>query len=95
MAKVKNKRKQKIVHELDGVYILKIVMYLVVGSQWVRLVDPALTQQIPIPFGLLLGGFFAMHEHFKIDRKIEFAILLMASFMGFWSQNGIVIELLK
>lgn len=79
---------------MDGVYILKIVMYLVVGAQWVRLVNPELTQQIPLPVGLMVGGFFASHEHFQIDRKIEFAILMLACFVGFWSQTGLLIAIL-
>ncbi len=95
MSKSKSKRNQKDLRGLDGIYILKIVMYLVVGSQWVRFVDGGQTIQIPFPIGLILGGFFAMHEHFRIDRKIEFAILIIASFIGFWTQNGFIIQILK
>lgn len=94
----KNKRKKHIKkqpQELDGVYILKIVMYLVVGAQWIRFVDPALTKQIPIPLGLIIGGIFASHDHFQIDRKIEFAVLVIASFIGFWSQTGLLIGVLR
>lgn len=94
MAKIKTKRKAKTDQELDGVYILKIVLYLIVGAQWVRLTDPGLTTQIPLPVGLLVGGFFAMHDHFQIDRKIEFAILLIACFVGFWSQTGLLVAVL-
>lgn len=94
MAKVKTKRKPR-AQELDGVYILKIVLYLIIGAQWVRLVDPALTKQIPLPLGLVVGTMFAMHDHFQIDRKIEFAILLIACFVGFWSQTGLFITVLN
>ncbi len=80
--------------ELDGVYILKIVMYLIVGSQWIRLTDPAMTKQIPLPVGLIIGLAFAMHDHFQIDRKIEFAILIIAAFIGFWSQTGLLVSIL-
>lgn len=80
--------------ETDGVYILKIVLYLIVGSQWLWIVDAELTKQIPIPIGLIIGGLFAMHDHFQIDRKIEYALLLGAAFVGFWSQTGIVITAL-
>lgn len=95
MAKAKTKKSKRQPQELDGVYILKIVMYLIVGAQWVRLSDTALTTQIPLPIGLLVGSFFAQHEHFQIDRKIEFAILLIACFVGFWSQTGLVVSILK
>lgn len=93
MAKSKTKKKavRREAQELDGVYLLKIVLYMIIGSQWVFLTDPELTKQIPLPIGLLVGGFFAMHDHFQIDRKIEFAILLIACFIGFWSQVGIAV----
>ncbi len=67
MVKSKTKKKRFISkdQELDGVYILKIVMYLIVGSQWLRFTDTALTKQIPIPLGLIIGTIFAMHDHFR------------------------------
>jgi ethanolamine transporter EutH len=78
---------------MDSVFLLKIVMYLILGSQWVRFVDGNGTGQIPIPIGLLIGLLFAVHDHFQIDRKIEFAVLLIAMFVGFWSQIGIYITI--
>ena len=78
MAKTGSKaRKPK--QELDSVFFLKIVMYLVLGSAYVRLVNPSLTEQIPIPVGLLLGLVFVSHDHFRIDRKIEISVLLVAA----------------
>lgn len=90
-------KKQKKVHksESDGAYFLKIVLYLILGSQWVRLVDPELTTQIPLPVGFMLGILFASHDHFKIDRKIEYAVLTVGAFVGFWLQTGFYIQLLK
>jgi hypothetical protein len=88
------KRKKASKTEPDSTFFLKLVMYLIVGSQWVRLVDPQLTKQIPLPLGLLVGMFFATHDHFKIDRKIEYAVLLVAMFIGFWSQVGVYITVL-
>ncbi len=80
--------------ETDGGYILKIVLYLIIGSQWLWVVNSDASRQIPIPIGLLLGGFFAAHDHFQIDRKIEYALLLAAAFIGFWSQAGLIVTLL-
>ena len=96
MARTKTKRRAKAtLSELDGVYILKIVLYLIIGSQWVRLTDISLTKQIPLPYGLVIGILFAMHDHFQIDRKIEFAILLIACFVGYWSQSGLLVTVLS
>ena len=75
--------------EPDGAFFLKIVLYLVIGSQWMWLVNPEQTKQIPLPLGLLIGLWFASHDHFQIDRKIEYAILLIAAFVGFWAHAGV------
>jgi len=79
--------------QLDSVYVLKIVMYLMLGAQWIRVVDVSGTNRFPIPIGLIVGIFFAMHDHFQIDRKIEYAVLFVAMFVGFWSQIGIYITI--
>ena len=91
MQKTKQKRSPRKSQELDSVYLLKLVMYLIVGAQWIRFTNSAGTTQLPIPVGLIIGLLFASHDHFRIDRKIEFAILLIAMFVGFWSQIGIYI----
>jgi hypothetical protein len=90
MPKAKQKRVKKI-QELDSVYLLKLVLYLIVGAQWIRLTNVAGTTQFPIPIGLIIGVLFASHDHFQIDRKIEYAVLLVAMLVGFWSQIGIYI----
>lgn len=91
----KSKKRKKVQLEPDSAFLLKIVMYLIVGAQWIRVVNPSLTKEIPIPFGLIVGLVFAMHDHFRMDRKIEFAVLLIAMLVGFWSQTGIYITALK
>ncbi|MCA9325752.1 hypothetical protein KDA23_06890 [Candidatus Saccharibacteria bacterium] len=78
--------------EMDSVYLMKMVLYLILGSQWLWL-EQASGQRIPIPVGLLVGILFAMHDHFQIDRKIEYAVLLIAMFVGFVANIGIFITL--
>jgi hypothetical protein len=88
-AQAKRARPQK--QELDSTYLLKLIMYLILGALWVRVANVAGTTQIPIPVGLVLGIIFASHEHFSIDRKIEYAVLLVAMFVGLWIQSGLYI----
>lgn len=73
--------------------MLKLVLYLIIGAQWVRFRTATGTTEIPIPIGLIIGILFAAHDHFKIDRKIEFAVLLVAMFVGFWTQVGIYVTI--
>lgn len=93
MAKSKSKKRISY-QETDGSYFLKLVLYLIIGAQWLRFVDPGMTRQIPIPVGLIIGVLFASHEHFKIDRKIEYGLLLVAMFVGFWTHQGLFIQAL-
>jgi hypothetical protein len=76
----------------DSGYFLKLVLYLILGSLWIKVSDGQ-TWQIPIPAGLIVGLLFATHDHFKIDRKIEYAVLLIATLIGFWAPIGIYIAL--
>ena len=89
MAKTK-KKTAKQTNELDSVYVLKLVMYLILGTLWLR-VGHADGNTIPLPVGLAIGIAFAMHDHFKIDRKIEYAVLLVAMLVGFWAQIGLIL----
>ncbi len=76
----------------DGIYFLKLVMYLILGSLWVKITDGN-TVQLPIPVGLLLGLVFAAHDKVQLDKKIGFAILLVAMLVGFWAPFGIYIAI--
>jgi len=90
MTKLKKRTKKQT--ETDSAYFLKLVMYLIIGSQWVR-IESLPDWSIPIPAGLLIGLFFASHDHFKIDRKIEYALLLVSTFVSFWLPLGLIVSL--
>jgi heme O synthase-like polyprenyltransferase len=77
--------------ETDSAFLLKLVLYVIVGSIWIKVTTDDM--QYPIPIGFMVGLFFAFHDHFKIDRKIEFALLLVAMLIGFWTPVGIYIGL--
>lgn len=87
-----NKKTSKQAQESDGAYLLKLVLYVVMGSQWLWIVQKD-GSQIPLPLGLALGLLFASKEQFQIDRKIEIAVLLVASIVAFWGQVGIFVTL--
>lgn len=83
-------RRQKKTTPFEQAYFLKLVLFLVLGSLWLKVSDGQ-SWQVPIPVGFILGMALAMHDHFKIDRKIEYAILLVAMLVGFWAPIGIYI----
>jgi hypothetical protein len=82
------KRKQK---ESDSAYFLKLVMYLIISSMWVRF-QWANGTELPIPAGALIALIFVTHEHFQIDRKIEFALILVGMFISFWLPIGLFVN---
>lgn len=64
--------------EPDSVYFLKILIYFVMGLIWVKY-----NGYLVFPLGLVLGILIAQKDHFAIDRKVEYAVLLVASLLGF------------
>lgn len=73
--------------EVDSIYFLKLVVILVLGSCWLRIIGDGFV--IPLPAGLLIGLVLLRNERFKIDKKIEYALLLVAAFISFWLPIGI------
>jgi hypothetical protein len=89
----KQKKKQQTA-EPDSVYFLKLVLYIVLGSFWLKFSSPVQIGNFAVhgfPLGLLIGLLFAAHDHFQIDRKIEYAILIIVTIITFFLPAGIVI----
>ncbi|HEX8390603.1 MAG TPA: hypothetical protein VF597_04240 [Candidatus Saccharimonadales bacterium] len=89
----KSKQKSKNT-ESDSAYFLKLVLFIVLGSIWLRFSEPVHIGPIMfngLPIGLGLGLIFASHDHFQIDRKIEYALLLVMAILTFFLPAGIVI----
>ena len=80
--------------ETDSAYFLKLVLYVLLGSFWLRFGNPIEIGYLTLngfPLGLLLGLLFASHDHFQIDRKIEYAILVLVTIITFFLPAGIVL----
>ena len=75
----------------EGVYLLKILLYLFLGSLWIK-VSNATSMTIAVPIGLIIGLVCTTHEHFRIDRKIEYAVLLVAMLFGYFASYGLYIN---
>jgi hypothetical protein len=87
------KKKPSAKKETDSASFLKIILFLILGTFWLRLSDVSIGpfEHLSLPAGLLIGLLFAMHEHFQIDRKMEYALLLIATVMSFYLPMGIVL----
>ncbi|HMT19576.1 MAG TPA: hypothetical protein PKD15_06085 [Candidatus Saccharibacteria bacterium] len=87
----KQKKRSQPQQEPDSSYFLKLVLYLILGAQWIR-IESLPNWSVPLPVGLGLGIWFAMHDHFRIDRKIEYALLLISAFVSFWLPLGLIVS---
>ncbi len=72
MPKKKNKT------EPNSLYFIKILLYFLLGMIWIKVDGKTV-----FPIGLVIGILLSMHEHFQIDRKVEYAILLIATLLGY------------
>lgn len=84
MGKTKNTQS-----EADSTYFLKILLFFVVGAIWINVT----AWNTALPVGLVLGLLFASHDHFQIDRKIEYVVLLAAATISYVAPIGIVVQL--
>lgn len=80
--------------ESDSAYFLKLVLYVVLGSMWLKFASPIQLGDIVInalPLGLMIGLIFAHHDHFQVDRKIEYAVLIVVTIISYFAPSGILI----
>jgi len=78
-------------NDFDGVYLLKLALYVILGSMWIKISHGG-DLSLPLPVGFIAGLLFASHEHFQIDRKIEYAVLLVAMLVGYFAPYGLYIS---
>lgn len=91
MVKKKSKKRTLVSKESGSEYFLKLVIFLIVGSFWLR-IEQLPNFSLPIPLGLVIGLLLTTHETFKIDQKIEYAMLLIVAFVAYWLPLGLIIS---
>ena len=89
---IKKTAVRKTTNESDGAYFLKLVLFLIISSLWLR-IEFSDGTLLPLPLGAAIAVIYAMHDHFQIDRKIELALILVGMFISFWLPIGIFINL--
>lgn len=83
------------VFESDSAYFLKLVIYALLGTFWLKFAHPLVIGGFPlngVPIGLLVG-LIVVHqfEKYQADRKIWYAILLVITIISYFMPAGIVI----
>lgn len=77
----------------DSAYFLKLILYFICGTLWIRLIGIQIGpfEHLSLPFGLLAGVAFSTFECSHVDKKIELAVLLAATFISFYLPVGITV----
>lgn len=81
--------------EGDGVYFLKLVVVVLLGTLWLKFATPMSWHGLPLtafPLGALIAlvGIKLFEKDFY-DRKIWFAVLLVVMIISYFVPAGIVI----
>lgn len=69
--------KKRAAKESDDSYFLKLLVFFVLGTVWFKF-----NGYIVFPAGLILGVILIHRDHLVIDRKVEYAMLLVAAIIG-------------
>lgn len=81
--------------ESDGEYFLKLVLFVLLGTFWLKFSQPVSWFGLTFaafPLGLLVGLIsVSRFEKFQSDRKIWYAVLLVIGIISYFVPAGIVI----
>lgn len=81
--------------ESDGTYFLKLVVFVLLGTLWLKFQQPVSWMGLPfygVPVGLLIGLLLVRQfEKHQSDRKIWYAILLVVTIICYFVPAGIVL----
>lgn len=69
---------------------LKIALFFVLGIIWLRFGMKIGPIEV-LPIGLVVGLVFAIFERFRIGRRIEILVLIIAALVSYFTPIGIII----
>ncbi len=83
------------IFESDGLYLLKLIGYILLGSFWIKLGTPVQIGGLSVgafPVGLAVGLVLVWKfEQYQSNRKIWYAVLVAVGIISLFAPSGIVI----
>lgn len=83
------------IFESDGEYLLKLILYVLLGSFWLKFAQPLTWMNMTfnaLPIGLVLGLIIiSRFEKFQSNRKIWYAVIIVVGIISYFVPAGIVI----
>lgn len=64
-------------YESDFAFLVKAALYLILGLTWL-----SVNGHRVVPVGVILGFAFSKVDALRIDRKIEYALLVVGALLG-------------
>ena len=94
-AAVASRQSSERIFETDGTYFLKLVVFVLLGTLWIKFAQPVSWLGMPlngIPLGMLAGLILVNRfEKYQSDRKIWYAILVIVTIICYFVPAGIVL----
>jgi hypothetical protein len=84
---MKTKTKLQKYKESDLHLIIKLALYLILGTFWISVDGHKI-----IPAGVVIGFFVSKMEFFRVNKKVEYALLLVGALFGLFGR-GIIVSL--
>jgi hypothetical protein len=89
------RRNTEKIFETDSTYFLKLVVFTLLGTFWLKFGDPVIWFGIPlrgIPLGFFIGLILVNRfEKYQSDRKIWYATLLVVTIICFFVPAGVLL----
>jgi positive regulator of sigma E activity len=83
------------IFETDGTYFLKLVIFVLLGTLWLKFQDPVVWMGVQfsgVPAGMLVGLVLVRQfERIQSDRKIWYAVLIVITIICAFAPVGIFI----
>lgn len=90
-----SRRGRENIFESDSTYLLKLVVFVLLGTLWLKFQQPISWFGLPlngVPVGLMIGLLLVSRfEKYQFDRKIWYAILLVVTIICYFVPAGIMI----
>ncbi|MEO7904617.1 MAG: hypothetical protein ABIR91_02375 [Candidatus Saccharimonadales bacterium] len=90
-----SRRGHENIFESDSTYLLKLVVFVLLGTFWLKFQQPVDWFGFPLnglPVGMLIGLLLvAKFEKYQFDRKIWYAILIIVTIICYFVPAGVVI----
>jgi hypothetical protein len=90
-----SRRSYEMIRESDSTYLLKLVIYLILATFWIKLNQPIVWQGYhftAFPLGLIIGLILVRSiEKIQEDRKIWYAVIIIVGIISNFVSAGIVL----